>query len=210
MIIGLFNLFFKCDSEESRLWFKSLFKMNITGFWIDKISWWLFILDSWELLISLCVWIVSILDIIGGCDFDIILFPIFFSKLLFNIKGGLFILFVKVLILLIFISLNVGYLSDLMELFFALENVMSSYFFSIMIFTHEWIYCWVWFQIKNTNLNSEWYCSNFIIYTLIIIVKYIMWRFGRKWYQFIVIRYVFIWNECIINYHCRNGKGWKF
>ena len=49
VIIGLFTLFFKCDGEESHLLFKILFKIDSSGFWIDNVSRWLFMLDSWEL-----------------------------------------------------------------------------------------------------------------------------------------------------------------
>ena len=77
--IWLFNLFFKYDGEEAQLLFQVLCTLDVSGFWVDKIFWWLYILDSSDLLILLSAWIVSVLDIIGDCDCDIKLFPTFLS-----------------------------------------------------------------------------------------------------------------------------------
>ena len=79
VIIWLFNLFFKCDVYEAQLLFKILCKLDVSGFLINNIFWWLSILDSCDILILLSAWIVCVLDITGGCDCDIILFPSFFS-----------------------------------------------------------------------------------------------------------------------------------
>ena len=120
VIIWLFNLFFKCDGEEAHVLFKILCKLDVSGFWIDYIYWWLCILDTCYLLILLSAWIVSVLDIISGCDYDIILFPTFFSQLLCSIEGEMCILFANVLILLFYISFNIEYFSNIMESFLAL------------------------------------------------------------------------------------------
>ena len=154
------------------------------------------------------MWILYILYIIGGCDCDIILFAISFSQLFFSVEGGVFILFTKVLMLLFCISLNIGYVFDLVEFFITLEYIICFVYFSITWFTHGWMFFWVWVQRRHPNINSGWYYNNSITCILIIVVKYIMWIFRRKWYQFIVIGYEIIWNEYLLNNYCRNTKVW--
>ena len=77
VIILLFNLFFKCDVAKAQLLFKILCNWMFPGFELI-IFWWLYILDSCDLLILLFAWILYVLDIIGDCDCDITLFPTFF------------------------------------------------------------------------------------------------------------------------------------